>query len=135
MDTHARTHPDALPAPAWNAYLQEARFEFLRLWRSPSFSLPVLLFPPLFYLLFGEIFGGNTLVAHVCAAFQAVELGDLQRFLGQIDTRHVGTSPRHRFGEDPAATADVEYTPARQRCQRVDPVQTQRIDFMQRTEL
>ena len=59
MDTHARTHPDALPAPAWNAYLQEARFEFLRLWRSPSFSLPVLLFPPLFYLLFGEIFGGN----------------------------------------------------------------------------
>ena len=59
MDAHARTHPDALPAPAWNAYLQEARFEFLRLWRSPSFSLPVLLFPPLFYLLFGEIFGGN----------------------------------------------------------------------------
>ena len=59
MDAHAHTHPDALPAPAWNAYLQEARFEFLRLWRSPSFSLPVLLFPPLFYLLFGEIFGGN----------------------------------------------------------------------------
>ena len=59
MDAHARSRPDTLPAPAWNAYLQEARFEFLRLWRSPSFSLPVLLFPPLFYLLFGEIFGGN----------------------------------------------------------------------------
>jgi len=44
---------------AWNAWLQEARYEFLRLWRTPAFSLPVLLFPPLFYLLFGEIFGGN----------------------------------------------------------------------------
>lgn len=43
----------------WNAYLQEARCEFLRLWRTPAFSLPVLLFPPLFYLLFGEVFGGN----------------------------------------------------------------------------
>ena len=43
----------------WNAWLQEARYEFLRLWRTPAFSLPVLLFPPLFYLLFGEIFGGN----------------------------------------------------------------------------
>lgn len=53
----------ATPAPrtsiAWNAWLQETRYEFLRLWRTPSFSLPVLLFPSLFYLLFGEIFGGN----------------------------------------------------------------------------
>jgi ABC-2 type transport system permease protein len=46
-------------APRWNAYLQEARYEFLRLLRSPSFALPVLMFPPLFYLLFGEVFGGN----------------------------------------------------------------------------
>ena len=55
MDTNAT----AASAPARNAYLQEARYEFLRLWRTPSFSLPVLLFPPLFYLLFGEVFGGN----------------------------------------------------------------------------
>lgn len=58
MDAHA-TPAAAAAAPAWNAYLQEARCEFLRLWRTPSFSLPVLLFPPLFYLLFGEVFGGN----------------------------------------------------------------------------
>ena len=59
MDAHARMQTRAPSAPLWNAYLQEARYEFLRLWRSPSFSLPVLLFPPLFYLLFGEVFGGN----------------------------------------------------------------------------
>lgn len=55
----ARVDTRTMHAPAWNAYLQEARYEFLRLWRSPSFSLPVLLFPPLFYLLFGEVFGAN----------------------------------------------------------------------------
>jgi ABC-2 type transport system permease protein len=59
MRADARTPTAAASAPLWKAYLQEARYEFLRLWRSPSFSLPVLLFPPLFYLLFGEIFGGN----------------------------------------------------------------------------
>ena len=59
MDAHARMQTRAPSAPLWNAYLQEARYEVLRLWRSPSFSLPVLLFPPLFYLLFGEVFGGN----------------------------------------------------------------------------
>jgi ABC-2 type transport system permease protein len=58
MDATATT-VDSATAPRWNAYLQEARCEFLRLWRTPSFALPVLLFPPLFYLLFGEVFGGN----------------------------------------------------------------------------
>jgi ABC-2 type transport system permease protein len=58
MDATATT-VDGSAAPRWNAYLQEARCEFLRLWRTPSFALPVLLFPPLFYLLFGEVFGGN----------------------------------------------------------------------------
>lgn len=33
----------------------EARSEFLRMLRSPSFVLPALLFPPMFYLLFGVI--------------------------------------------------------------------------------
>lgn len=39
------------------AYLLEARYEFLRLLRTPSFSLPTLLFPALFYLLFGVLLG------------------------------------------------------------------------------
>jgi ABC-2 type transport system permease protein len=59
MDARASTQTGTTSATLWNAYLQEARYEFLRLWRSPSFSLPVLLFPPAFYLLFGEVFGGN----------------------------------------------------------------------------
>lgn len=33
----------------------EARYEFLRMLRSPGFALPTLLFPPMFYLLFGVI--------------------------------------------------------------------------------
>ena len=51
MDT--TTHPG--PASAWRAYLTEARFESLRLWRTPAFSLPVLLFPAMFYVLFGVL--------------------------------------------------------------------------------
>lgn len=35
------------------AYLLEARYEFLRLLRTPSFALPTILFPSMFYLLFG----------------------------------------------------------------------------------
>jgi len=41
------------------AYLLEARYEFLRLLRTPSFSVPCLLFPPVFYLLFGVLLGGK----------------------------------------------------------------------------
>lgn len=40
---------------AWHAYAKEARYEFIRLWRTPAFSLPVLLFPAMFYLLFGVL--------------------------------------------------------------------------------
>lgn len=37
------------------SYLLEAKYECLRLMRTPSFALPSLLFPPLFYLLFGVL--------------------------------------------------------------------------------
>ncbi|UXI69539.1 ABC transporter permease [Tahibacter amnicola] len=40
---------------ARNSLLQEIRCEFLRLWRSPSFIVPTLLFPGMFYVLFGVI--------------------------------------------------------------------------------
>lgn len=39
-------------------YWLEAKYEFLRLLRTPSFSVPTLLFPPLFYLLFGVVLAG-----------------------------------------------------------------------------
>ena len=54
MDTTA-----PLPFSSMRAYLLEARYEFLRLLRTPSFSLPCLLFPPVFYLLFGVLLGGK----------------------------------------------------------------------------
>ncbi|WP_040672718.1 ABC transporter permease [Rhodanobacter sp. IGA1.0] len=37
------------------AYLEEARSECLRYMRSPSFMLPIMLFPAMFYLLFGVL--------------------------------------------------------------------------------
>lgn len=40
---------------AWRYYALEARHEFLRLLRTPMFCLPTLVFPVLFYLLFGVL--------------------------------------------------------------------------------
>ena len=40
---------------ALRIYLQEIRCEFLALLRTPSFSLPTLLFPPMFYVLFAVL--------------------------------------------------------------------------------
>lgn len=37
------------------SYVLEAKYEFLRLLRTPSFAVPSLLFPALFYLLFGVL--------------------------------------------------------------------------------
>lgn len=43
-----------MPWPArLRSYALEARCEFLRVLREPTFAVPTLLFPPLFYLLFG----------------------------------------------------------------------------------
>lgn len=39
-------------------YFLEARCEFLRLLRAPSFAVPTLIFPPMFYLLFGVLLAG-----------------------------------------------------------------------------
>ena len=41
------------------AYLLESRYEFLRLLRTPSFALPTMLFPSMFYLLFGVVLSGS----------------------------------------------------------------------------
>lgn len=50
----------AVPMPAariLGAYLQETRSELLRYLRNPGFLLPTLLFPTVFYLMFGVLMG------------------------------------------------------------------------------
>jgi ABC-2 type transport system permease protein len=53
MNTIAQSLPST--RNALSAYLLEAKFEFLRVLRTPAFAVPTLLFPPMFYLLFGLI--------------------------------------------------------------------------------
>jgi len=55
--------PDTVPTTAIDmprrrvlgAYLEEARSECLRYMRNPGFMLPIMLFPAMFYLLFGVL--------------------------------------------------------------------------------
>jgi ABC-2 type transport system permease protein len=42
-----------------NSFLLETKCEFLKLMRTPDFSLPLLIFPLFFYLLFGVAFGAG----------------------------------------------------------------------------
>src|SRR3954452_16475929 len=55
------------------SYLLEAKFEFLRVLRTPAFAVPTLLFPPMFYLLFGLILNrDNANAAHYLFATYSV---------------------------------------------------------------
>jgi ABC-2 type transport system permease protein len=40
-----------------HAYVLESRFEFIKLFRMPRFIIPVILFPLMFYVFFGLLFG------------------------------------------------------------------------------
>lgn len=64
----ATTLPAATP---WRCYLLEARCEFLRLLREPMFVMPTLLFPALFYLMFGVLFnrGGGGAAQYLLASY------------------------------------------------------------------
>lgn len=44
-------------------FLSEARFEVIKLWRSPAFAIPTLVFPWAFYLLFGVVLNRGGQVA------------------------------------------------------------------------
>ena len=58
---------------AWSSYLLEAKYEFLRVLRTPAFAVPTLLFPPLFYLLFGLLLNhGSGDAAHYLFATYSV---------------------------------------------------------------
>ena len=50
-------HAAATSSFPLRCYWLEAKYEFLRLLRTPSFAVPSLVFPALFYLLFGVLLG------------------------------------------------------------------------------
>ncbi|HEY8012086.1 MAG TPA: ABC transporter permease [Rudaea sp.] len=56
----ATTYPVSRSLPA---YAFEAKYEFLRVLRTPAFAIPSLMFPPLFYLLFGVLLNRNSAAA------------------------------------------------------------------------
>ncbi len=64
---------DAVAMPrgrVFNAYLQETRSEILRYLRNPGFLLPTLLFPTVFYLMFGVLLGrGGEQARYMLAAY------------------------------------------------------------------
>ena len=41
----------------WAAYFREMKYEFVKMLRTPAFSVPTLFFPVMFYLLFGVVLG------------------------------------------------------------------------------
>jgi len=64
---------DSVTHGALSAYALEAKYEFLRVLRTPAFAAPTLLFPPLFYLLFGILLNrGNSGAAHYLFASYSV---------------------------------------------------------------
>jgi ABC-2 type transport system permease protein len=72
MNTLVTELPAARPNPL-RSYVLEARCEFLRVLRTPAFAIPSLLFPPLFYLLFGLLLNhGNAPAAHYLLATYGV---------------------------------------------------------------
>jgi ABC-2 type transport system permease protein len=65
--------PRAANQSSLRAYALESKYEFLRLLRTPSFAVPTLMFPPLFYLLFGVMLNhGNSEAAHYLFATYSV---------------------------------------------------------------
>lgn len=56
---NAIAQPTAPPYSSWRSYWLEAKYEFLRMLRTPMFALPTILFPALFYLLFGVVLGSR----------------------------------------------------------------------------
>ena len=54
-------------------YLREAKYEFLRVLRTPAFSVPTLVFAPMFYVLFGVLLNrGNAQAASYLMATYSV---------------------------------------------------------------
>jgi hypothetical protein len=82
----------------------------------------------------GKRFYGNLPVIDLLPGFKQVQLRDLQRFVGEIDARYLRAARGHGFSKDAAAAADIENFFSLQRCDAVDMIQPQRVDFVQGAE-
>ena len=64
--------PQGKPAFRITPYLLEVQSELLQTWRQPAFAVPTLLFPAMFYLFFGIIFGrANGFASYLVATYGA----------------------------------------------------------------
>ena len=54
------------------AYLSDARFESLRLLRTPAFSIPILAMPILFYTFFGIVLNGRAAASGTAGSWYGV---------------------------------------------------------------
>ena len=76
--TTATAHPTtAAKRNLPRLYLLETKYEFLKLWRLRAYSLSTLVFPVMFYLIFGSSFGGFStqgirVAAYLMASYAAV---------------------------------------------------------------
>ncbi|MEM1180699.1 MAG: ABC transporter permease [Acidobacteriota bacterium] len=73
-DVLARSELEPLERPRFRAvpYLLEMQAELLQTWRQPSFSIPTLLFPAMFYFFFGIVFGqSNGYSSYLLATYGA----------------------------------------------------------------
>ena len=63
IDQPARAaRPDLMPAGRIvHAYFSEAKYEFLRLLRTPAFAVPILVLPIVVYLLFGVVMANDAI--------------------------------------------------------------------------
>ncbi|WP_414495820.1 ABC transporter permease [Stenotrophomonas maltophilia] len=73
MNTLTPTATAARPLPAWRRavrpYRAELQAELRRAWRTPAFAAPSLLFPVLFYLLFGVLLGRGPAPLYLLATY------------------------------------------------------------------
>ncbi|MBO9663667.1 ABC transporter permease [Dokdonella sp.] len=72
----ATPYPADRTFSAWRCYVLEAKHEFLRLLRTPMFCIPTLVFPAMFYLLFGVMLNrGNAAGALTPAVYFLASYG------------------------------------------------------------
>lgn len=50
------------------AYALEAKYEFLKVWRMPAYAIPTIVFPVMFYVLFGITFGAGRVTGSTAMA-------------------------------------------------------------------